>query len=57
MKLNLHFLFSGRTPVDLLNLWRQDASWVLETRCKGDIQVDLFKVVGERQVLAYSCFY
>jgi len=49
--------------VDLLKLWQMDATSMFTRRNKGDMQVDMFKVVGAKQVLfianvfAYIPFY
>jgi len=44
-------MLTGRTAVDLLQLWLQEAQWVFTRRSKDNLQVDMFKVLGERQVL------
>ena len=36
--------------MDLLKHWLQEATSMFYMRSKGDIQVDMFKVLGERQV-------
>jgi len=49
----MKFLFSGYTVVDLLKHWLLEATSMFTLRSKGDIQVDMFKVLGERQVLSF----
>jgi len=43
--------------VDLLKIWLQEAISMFSMRSKGDIQVDMFKVLGERQVLSFISFF
>ena len=51
------FLFSGHSVVDLLKHWLQEATSMFYMRSKGDIQVDMFKVLGERQVSFVTNFF
>ena len=48
----MEFLFSGHSVVDLLKYWLHEGTWMFNMRSKGDIEVDMFKVLGERQVLS-----
>jgi len=43
--------------VDLLKLWQLDATSIFTLRNKGDVQVDMFKVVGAKQVLFIANFF
>jgi len=51
---SMFIICSGRTVVDLLKLWLQDATSMFTLRNKSDMQVDMFKVVGQREVLSIT---
>jgi len=40
----------GMTAADLVGTWRREAEKALGLRTSGDLQIDLYKVVGQREV-------
>jgi len=44
----------GMTASELLGTWKREAEKALGLRCSGDLELDLFKVVAQREV-GYYC--
>lgn len=42
--------YSGRSVTDLVNIWSKEATALLTLRNRGELELDLFKVVGQREV-------
>ena len=40
----------GVTLEELKALWRDEAKAALEPRIKGEMEIEIFKVIGERRV-------
>jgi len=38
------------TATELLGVWKREAEKVLGLRCSGDFEVELYKVVAQREV-------
>lgn len=42
--------YSGLNATDLVNIWSKEATALLTLRNRGELELDLFKVVGQREV-------
>lgn len=42
--------YSGLSATDLVNIWSKEATALLTLRNRGELELDLFKVVGQREV-------
>lgn len=51
----LHFVveYRGMTATELMGTWRREAEKALGLRSSGDLQLDLYKVVGQREVYCF----
>jgi len=47
---SLRYFLLGMTAADLVGTWRREAEKALGLRASGDLQLDLYKVVGQREV-------
>jgi len=45
----------GMTATELIGTWRREAEKALGLRASGDLELDLFKVVAQREVSS-QCF-
>lgn len=51
----LHFVveYRGMTATELMGSWKREAEKALGLRASGDLQLDLYKVVGQREVIGF----
>jgi len=40
----------GMTATELVGMWRREAEKALGLRCSGDLELELYKVVAQREV-------
>jgi len=45
------------TATELLGMWKREAEKALGLRHSGDLELELYKVVGQREVSCCSCYY
>ena len=46
-----NLLFAGMSAADMIAAWGREATAALTLRNRGDMELDMFKVVGQREVV------